>query len=78
MNTKKKTTSLAASAATLILAGVMLTTDLVSISTTHELAFGFLVIGVLGGLAISEYRWGAPRRVTGIGLRKFPRQHFRV
>lgn len=76
MNTKKKMTTLATSAATLVLAGVILTTDLVSMSNTHELSFGFLVIGVLGGLAVSEYRWGTPRRITGIGLRRFPRQHF--
>ncbi|RKX32980.1 MAG: hypothetical protein DRP71_11275 [Verrucomicrobia bacterium] len=78
MNRTKITTTLATSATSLFLAGVILATDLISMSTTHELAFGFLVIGVLGGLAISEYRRGAPRRVTGVGLRKFPMQHFRA
>lgn len=78
MNTKNISTTLATSVATLFLVGVILATHLISMSSTYELAFGFLVIGVLGGLAIAEYRRGAPRRVTGVGLRRFPRQHFRV
>ena len=76
MNTKLKTTTLATLAAILFLVGVTLTTDLVSMPTTYELAFGILVTGTLGSLAISEYRMGTPCRVTGVGLRRLPRQRF--
>ena len=76
MNAIKKTMILATLAATLFLVGVTLTADLISMPTTYELAFGFLVTGALGGLAISEYRMGTPRRVTGVGLRRLPRQRF--
>jgi len=70
MNTTKTIATLVASGGALLLASAALNANLISLPATYELAFGFLVVGALASLAISEYRKGTPRRVTGIGLRR--------
>jgi len=77
MNTTKKTIVLAIAAGALLAAGAKLTTNLISLPSTYELAFGTLVFSVLVGLAIAEFRMGTPRRMNGIGLRRLSRQRFR-
>lgn len=76
MNTTKTITILATAAGALLFAGAALTNNLISLPTTYEFAFAVLVVGTLGTLAVSEYRKGTPRRVTGVGLRRLPRQRF--
>jgi hypothetical protein len=76
MNTTKLITTLAAVAGILLFAAAAVTRNLVSLPTTFEFGFAILVIATLGSLAISEYRKGTPRRVTGVGLRRLPRQRF--
>ncbi len=70
MNTTKTIATLVASGGALLLATVAVSVNLISLPGTYELAFGFLVVGALASLAISEYRKGTPRGMTGIGLRR--------
>lgn len=76
MNTTKTITTLAAVVGILLFTTATLTRNLVSLPTTYELGFAILVIATLGSLAISEFRKGTPQRVTGVGLRRLPRQRF--
>lgn len=76
MNTAKTITTLAAAAGILLLTAAALTNNLISLPGTYELAFAILVVCTLGNLAVSEFRKGAPRRVTGVGLRRLSRLRF--
>jgi hypothetical protein len=78
MNTTLITKTLATAAIALGLAAATLVTERISMPATYELGFGILVIGVLGGLAISEFRRGAPGRAAGVSLRRLPRPRFRA
>ena len=78
MNTTLRTKTLATAAIGLGLTAATRVTERISMPATYELGFGFLVIGVLGGLAISEFRNGTPRRIVGVGLRRLPRPRFRA
>lgn len=78
MNTTPRTKTLATAAIALGLAAATLVTEGISMPATYELGFGILVIGVLGGLAISDFRNGTPRGIAGVGLRRLPRPRFRA